>query len=284
MATSSDSLTITLVGSDEDAGHIRLSALLDELAAIQETLRHTERVLTGQRQSLLHYQVVGLRHSSPVAVDLKAVAPVSANVSIQPGEVVRHFTDNLDKLTQGQLPMRLPVKALEAYSKLGATTGRHVKRISVSTIRKLGHETDSNHNEPRTVVFDQSIGKVVQRLIGSKVTSPGSIAGYLDEINVHSEFTCLIYPRSGPQRVRCKFKQAHLGDITAGLGKFVTVTGILVYKKRGQYPHEVRVENVTVHTNSGGRRLLNELHGIAPGATGGLSSAEFVRRQRDEDW
>lgn len=58
-------ITITIKGSETDSGDVRLSEFLEQLDAIKEALRQTERVVSGNQEQRIYYRIVGLSHSSP---------------------------------------------------------------------------------------------------------------------------------------------------------------------------------------------------------------------------
>ena len=60
----------------------------------------------------------------------------------------------------------------------------------------------------------------------------------------------------------------------------MTVYGRLRYKSWDKYPYAISADDIAVHELPG--KSLEDLKGIAPEATGSLTSQEFVDRLNDE--
>jgi hypothetical protein len=62
--------------------------------------------------------------------------------------------------------------------------------------------------------------------------------------------------------------------------KYVTVFGRLRYKTWDRYPYAITADDIEVHDVAA--TTLDDLKGIAPHATGNLTTQEFVDRLNDE--
>ena len=120
------------------------------------------------------------------------------------------------------------------------------------------------------------------RRLEEKVTS--TIDGKLEQINIHNNAnTFRIYPSlPGASSVSCKFPHELLDHVQDALGSFVSVSGECFYRPDSAFPYKIKVQEMRVLPPSGELPSLSELRGIAPEATGGKSSEQFVRELRDQ--
>ena len=128
--------------------------------------------------------------------------------------------------------------------------------------------------------FREKLGNA--RRLEEKVIS--TIDGKLEQINIHNNAnTFRIYP-SLPiaSSVNCKFPQELLEHVQGALGSFVSVSGECFYRPDSAFPYKINVREMRVLPPSSELPSLSELRGIAPEATGGKSSEQFIRDIRDE--
>ena len=111
----------------------------------------------------------------------------------------------------------------------------------------------------------------------------GTIDGKLEQINIHNNAnTFRIYPSlPAASSISCKFSQELLEHVQGALGYFVSVSGECFYRPDAPFPYKIKVQEMRVLPPSSALPSLIELRGIAPEATGGKSSEQFVRELRD---
>jgi aspartyl/asparaginyl-tRNA synthetase len=111
----------------------------------------------------------------------------------------------------------------------------------------------------------------------------GELDGFLEQINIHGALaTFRVYPLVGPEFVTCEIDKSRSDEIKAALGKYVLVQGLIRYRKGVAQPYRIRVNQFEVLDESKQPTLL-DVRGIAPDATDGEDTDEFLRRLRD-DW
>ncbi len=265
-------ITLTIEGSSVDHGHVRLSDFLEELEALKEALRQTERsVFNADPQ--LYYRIVDASHSSPLRMVIEAVPPKPGKKARASAKrVISAFTKSVIEIKRRRRPKNLDLPVLEAYRGLGATLGKHVEALTISDPRGKVIPIDS--------VFKENIVDV----IGPDQFSVGSITGRLEKLNVHNTSRFEIYPTVGPHKLICTFDDSQLDVVRRAIKRYVTVTGRLRYKQWANFPHAIDTKHIDIHEMDDELPTLEDMRGIAPRATGDLSSEEFVRRMRDEDW
>jgi hypothetical protein len=163
------------------------------------------------------------------------------------------------------------VVLLQAFQKIGT---------------KLRHHTGLHltyQNEHLEVTGE--LATAVKELLGEDEIMEESMTGMLEMLNLHGRRKMFrIYPMVGPTKVDCYFPHRLEEKSIMGINRYVNVEGKFKYKRRFPYPYEVRVTGLEIYPNQNTLPSLQELCGIAPNATGGLSSEEFVKRIRDNDW
>lgn len=137
-------------------------------------------------------------------------------------------------------------------------------------------------NSETTIELDETFEENVRRLLMEEDSSYGRVEGTLDAANIHGATPKFwIYPRIGPDRIKCDFLPGTAEQIREALGQYVQVEGVKFFRPQSPYPYRVAVREFEIQARNTADALLN-LRGIAPQATGRLTSAEFVRAIRDE--
>lgn len=271
--THGNTITLTIEGSQVDNGHVRLSDFLDELEALKEALRQTERSMFNTDRPEVYYRIVDAEHSSPLRLVIEGVTSQPIRQSKKRAHaVVRGFTGNVGMLSRQRRPQKIDVPTLESYRVLGATLGRNVERILIAD------------NAGKVVPIDRAFQEKVTEAIGPDEKAIGSLSGRLERLNLHNVHRFEIFPTVGPRRVSCNFLENQLPDVLKAVNRYVTVVGLLRYKQWAEFPHAIDMDKMDVHEMESDLPSLDDIRGISPDATGHLSSEEFVRRMRDEEW
>jgi hypothetical protein len=271
---SSSRITIRLIGSDVDGGHVRLTDFLDELSGFCDTLAKLERMLSGRDKASLYYRIVDLSHQSPATVVLEAVKPKGAPIAAS--VVVRTFKSDLRALSKRKPPNKVDLEVLESYGEIAVPFQRNLRRVEVV------------ERGSKIIPIDSSFTEKVEHVIGPDSFAFGTVSGRLEQVNLHRRApTFQIFPTVGPRRVKCEFKSSDLrlrARVKLALDTYVTVHGRLRYKQWDEYPHTIDAKDIDIHETQGDLPSLNDLRGVAPDATGPISADEFVRAIRDANW
>lgn len=263
-------ITIRLVGSKSDGGHVRLSDFIDQLEAFSEALRQTERLLSGQDRPFVYYRIVALSYESPATVTIEGVSGKDAPV--RSTSVMQTFVTDVRALSKKKPPDKADLPMLEAYRDLSRPLEKHIHHVEIVEARN------------RVIPIDQAFTRNVDEVIGPDSFSFGSIAGRLERINLHNAHRFEIYPTVGPKRVKCEFRSDLKQQVKKALDSYVTVSGRLRYKKWDKYPHAIDARAIDIHEDEKRLPALHDLRGVAPKATGALSAEDFVRSIRDANW
>jgi hypothetical protein len=264
-----EKLTLVIESAD-DSEHVSLDDFVAQLDALRTALERTDASLNGGQQTI-EWEVVGLSHSSPATIELRARPTRRPRITkVPPSDVIRAFNSNVE-LLNGRLPpaANLDYSAVNSYRALGASVGAGRIRATVTTPFGMLH-------------LKPEIETTAAMVLEEDVVTQSSYKGVLEFINIHgrkNEFR--IYPSAGPSFVACAFDVSKLEEAKGAVGNNIRVYGKLIYKARSPFPYRIEVERIQVLQADSDLPGLLSLRGIAPLATGDVSSEEFVRRLRD---
>ncbi len=266
-------ITMELIGAPEDDGHLRLSELIKQLQAVKSALKQTERTITGRDEPELYYRVVNVTHSSPLSVTLEPT-PLKPEEGREVAKTtVKKFFSTLYMINKkNDAPEDFDLTALEAYRDLGTMLDKHVTGITLSSTKR------------NKVAIDKKFENKVSEIIGPDELVEGSMAGMLEWLNLHNTNIFHIYPIIGAKKIVCNFPKRLKEKVKTAIDSHVEVYGELRYKKWSNFPYAMNVSDLDILPPDDELPTLFDLRGVAPNATGELSSVEFVRAIRDEGW
>ncbi len=132
------------------------------------------------------------------------------------------------------------------------------------------------------VEIDDAFRRAIDEFIGGEVQSVGSITGRLDGLNVHSSNLAYLYPGDGTS-VACEFADSALSAVKAALKKRVRITGLLTRRLNSNRPVRVRILELEELPPNSDLPLFSALVGSSQGATGGMSSEDYLASLREGD-
>lgn len=265
-------IKIQIEGVAEDSGDIRLGDFIEELTAVRNALRQTERVVIRSDERAVDFKIVKLTQSSPAEVTIKVVSR-DPSFSHAPRNITRRFTTSLRMVRRGhRYAASLDSKTLETFQALNAPTKKHLSRVTVS-----GEHAQS-------VSIDQQFDRGLNRILSVDYRERDEILGRLERLNIHNTTQFDIYPPLGSSRIRCTAPKRLYQKILGGVGQWVLVDGWALYQKDSPFPYAMTVEDINPKTKDEDLPTMSGLHGIAPDATDGKSAEDFVRELRDAHW
>lgn len=260
-------LTIQLKGAVADDEHVRLSDFIEELATIKEILTDLDRQISGSQLPVTDFRIIDLSHSSPSRVVLEAV-PLDDKHGI---EVIDKFFSGLQQIREGSAPEEFDSVLLGKFARIGRGLRKHLTEVVFT-------------RDNSSVGIGRTFEAQVISIIGEDEISDGSVTGTLEMINFHGGVNKFnVYPTVGPQKVTCHFPSGLLEQAIKSVNRYINVTGKLKYKKRDKFPYAIDVLEIEIYPNEGELPTIFDLRGIAPNATGGLTSGAFVRRLRNAE-
>lgn len=256
-------ITVEIRGTDEK-DRLRLTDFIDQLNALENALRQTERLIYGE-SGRVYYRITQLRQESPAVITIEAVPLKRAP---DPTPIISRFFSYVEQLHEGTtVPAEMDLTALESFRNLAPTKKRHVSEFVVR---------NGKHQQRLNPTFRQR----VDRVIGPDELTDGSVVGALEMINLHNVQRFAIFQTIRNRKVTCSFQPEIKPTIIAALEKYVRVTGTLHYKKWDQHPHEVDVKTLEVFPDERELPTLLDLAGINPNIVGDQEPEEFLAEAR----
>lgn len=261
-------IKLIVEGADRDDGHVRLEVFVRELEKLKAALvKADEKVSEGRRCTF--FAVVGLSHSSPATVEIEA--RVRRNCADTRSRALKILSEAIQSVERGEFTESTDYEILSDIRDLASPVGESLK----SALLVVDQETH---------YLTTSIASRIADVMSDVEECHTTIEGMLEKINVHAQANLFtIYPDVGPSRITCKFPEWLAEKGISGVRRRVAVSGLAKYRKYSSFPHELTAEAVEIYGVDEDLPSFDELKGIAPEATGDLSSEEFVRELR-HDW
>jgi hypothetical protein len=271
-------ITLQIEGAIPGQEHVRLVDFLQQLTALRNALRKTEETVAGTAR--YEWQVVDLSHGSPATVVIEAVAMPGlvkdpndfVGLPDRRDEVVSRFFGYMHSLTvKREAPEELSRSALIAFKELAVPVSHDRVRSSL-------------RNGTESIEVDGSVQAVVDAILAPKTRESGTVEGRLEFINIHGGRNIFrIYPIVGPERVECSFPDDLLQVARESVGRAVRVSGELTFHMRDPFPHSIKAEEVETLPDDKDLPSLFDIRGMAPRATGGRTSEDFVSILRADE-
>jgi hypothetical protein len=262
-----NSFKIQITGAFEDNEHVRLTDFIEQLNAIKETLNELDKKLSKTSTTTVDYKIVDLSHSSPSSVVLEAI-PLDPNNN-NTVQIIDRFFEGIEKINSGTAPEDFDSNMLERFGKIGKSYKRRINRVMF-------------FRNSTSVQIGETFEAKIKQIVGEDKLYDGSVEGTLEMINLHrgvNKFN--IYPIIGVQKITCHFPNKLLKDAISSVGRYINVTGKLIYKERDKFPYKIDVQSIEIYPEENELPNIFDLRGIAPDMIGNISSEEFVRRGRD---
>jgi len=137
-------------------------------------------------------------------------------------------------------------------------------------------------NQFLSQVIDLQINKMPVSAHNDEVIE-SALNGTLEILNINKNNNLFnLYPIIGAQQIICDFPSTLLHKAIMAMDHYVNVIGQYQYQSGHPYPYYVQVTDIEIYPDENELPSLFDLQGIAPNATNGLSSEDFVRGIRDE--
>ena len=257
-------VTLELGGLPSEDGYIELADFLGALQQFKSALANADLATS-------HGRSVKLR-----VVELSMKSPATIGIEVVPLNPREDYSDDITSTffaaSQNQLD---PTRSEAALGLINAVT-----TIASMVGKKIAHAEFKN--SAHKVALTPELRSEVVRVLAPEYTTRGTIRGRLEFINLHSGANKFrIYPRVGSRRLICRFPVERLEEAVAAVNKTVAVTGTLTYRQGSLLPSTIDVTNIQVLRPDDELPFLSRLRGVAPDATDGMKSEDFVRKLRD---
>jgi hypothetical protein len=244
--------------SGGDGNNVAASDFLKQVSALRDLV-----LLSVHSAEAVETKIVGLSTNSPANVELEAVWTADE----RPLDVMGHFNAVRAVIDSGLAPKDLRRPALDALKEFVSVIGRGVREATL----QIGEVV---------IKVEQQARSRVEGVFEPDYTAEGTIDGMLEAVNIHGNRNqFVLYPVVGPTRINCFFPDEMLVQVKPTLGKYAIVSGLMKYRWREKFPFEARANHIEA-VEEGDQPSFEEILGIAPNATGGALSEDFVRELR----
>lgn len=261
-----DRITLIIEGLPEDEGQVRLGAFMSQLQHLNATITKLDRDVNDGKQAI-YYRIAELSYKSPVRVVLQ---PQSLPKRHYTGHAVIQSLGRITTaLENGHDLSGVDADLLEDIRGLARPVGKSVANV---TLLFNDHRFD----------LTEKVASKVDEALAVDEECEGAIEGMLEQINLHHNANVFyIYPEIGPRKLTCHFPPKLYDDAISAVGRRVEVYGTLRYRTGATFPHQVAVTAIEALPSESDLPSWEDLRGMAPDATGDLSSEAFVRELRD---
>ena len=243
---------------------VELPELVGAMGNFLGLLREVDSAVAQKKTGFLRWKVTALeRDPSP----LVGVTPLLQRNAVDDTgfRVEREVITNVVSLTdKGERSRYLSDAALSRVEKIAKTA----TKIGESTIYTSQTGNVALSTKVTVKTFDQ-----VREMTSIKSVSYGTIVGSLDSISVHRGKEFRVWDENIKRPVRCRFDMRQESRAKDLLGKRVIVTGMIQADRYGQ-PVAMTVESLD-GAELGNLPTIEEMVGLVPNFTGGLSLKEF---------
>jgi len=259
-------IRVKMGGRESDLQRVRLDDFLLALGNLKKCLKQIDYLVTKQQTSSAFYRLVGLNAGS-AELTIEAI-PYKTETDYTEA-ILRRFINGINRiLNKREMPEDFHSQLLQRIKDLAIPLERNTRTISLEYLDKR-------------INITAELKPIIDEMLGGEYISEGSVTGYLDALNVHSESFFYIYPSLGGRRITCAFEEEVLAEIKKGIKRYVDVFGILRYKQNELYPYEIEVKRVNVYPEESELPTLNDLRGMAPDIIGKIDSVTYIRKLRD---
>lgn len=261
-------IKIQIAGTESDSFDVRFDDFIKKMSAIKRALTETDRLISSEQS--VYYRIVDLTHSSPAAVEIEIVPRDSRFDNSE--LIAETFYTGIRMIQEAHdAPPIFDGQALRAFRDL---TPLPSEKITDLQIFRNGD----------SVSVHSTLTANIDSILGPDQYESGSVTGRMEAINIHAgQNVFTIYPTLEGYKLRCVFTTQLKELAVAAVNRNVTVYGRMKFKTRDTHPYEMSVKDIEVHSLVEELPTLGELRGVAPNATGGMRSEDFVRKIRD-DW
>jgi hypothetical protein len=261
-----DRITLIIEGLPEDEGQVRLGAFMSQLQNLSATITKLDREANEGKQAT-QYRIAELSYKSPVRIVIEP-----HNLSKQP-YVGHAIVESLGRVTHalenGEDLSGLDADLLEDIRGLAKPVGKSVANV---TLLFNDHRFD----------LTPKVAAKVDTALAVDEECEGYIEGMLEQINLHDGANVFyVYPEIGPRKLTCHFPTRLYDDAVSAVGRKVEVYGTFRYRSGASFPHQVQVSQIEPFPPISELPDWDDLRGMAPDATGELSSEAFIRELRD---
>lgn len=264
----SQKFTILVEGRDEGVPAERFVELIDKALAVLHSL---DARISEDGMPAIQWIIVKAATRSPLAVTLEAHVPEKRRDTSR--AVVKSWLRGMRKLESGKgVPSDFGDDALKIARALFGLLDRGVSRMEFSA----PGEEKVTPTLRSAAMIDEHFGRGAAHHYAET-----TVEGSLETVTIHGGDAFDVFDQLTGARIRCMLPEGKLNEAVDALGRRVAVSGRAKFSDKGR-PISIEVESIRVLSDKDNLPSAADFEGGGRlDITGGMDSAEFVRRLRD---
>lgn len=233
-------ITMKLERVNPNEKYVSVDTFVSQLKALEAALVYTELDFTGEHQPVVRYNVIAPQYDESATIVLEAVSPEKGQKSPllfgDYGEMVVERFFNV-------------LSTLKNCADIPNTIGTHVLLSCYNLTIPLRNELTAIHieNGESKITMNSEFQKNIRKVLGPDIRANGYVSGMLKTINLHGEEIPHIYSPVGHGHVACTFPIRLKREIDTGIGRHVSVYGVLYGKQRdSHFPYAVSIKEIDI--------------------------------------
>ncbi|MBX3386410.1 MAG: hypothetical protein KF768_07555 [Phycisphaeraceae bacterium] len=262
--------TFTILVEGRDGG-VPAERFVDVIHKVLAVLRELDSKSSGDGKPSIHWNITRATSNSPLTLTLEANVPARRRDTSR--TVFKSYMRGMRKLESGKgVPSDFDDDTLREARALLGLLDRGVARMEFAG---PGEEAVSPTLRSAALI-DEFMGRRAAYHL-----SETAIEGSLETVTIHGGEAFDVFDQLTGTRVRCILPDGQIGEAVSALGKRVAVSGRAKFSDKGR-PISIEVEEIRVLRDKSELPAASDFEGDGKlDITGGMDSADFVRRIRD---
>lgn len=264
----SQKFTILVEGRD---GGVPAERFVDVVHKALAVLRDLDAKSSEDGKAGIHWNITKATTNSPLTLTLEAHVPAQRRDTSR--AVVKSYMRGMRKLESGKgVPSDFGDDTLKEARALLGLLDRGVSRMEFAA---TGEETVAPTLRSAALI-DEFFGRRSAYHLSDTI-----VEGSLETVTIHGGEAFDVFDQLTGTRVRCILPDGQISEAVNALGKRVAVSGRAKFSDKGR-PISIEVDAIRVLRGTSELPAASDFEGEGKlDITGGMDSAEFVRRLRD---
>lgn len=236
------------------------------------------QALEAARALLELLDAAGRAHDEPIEWTLAEASHGSFDIAYAP---LAADSDTEDRAVELSTRILAGIEALREQAAIpaGFTSDmvRRVRDMAVAGGRVRAVSLQADGGTPH--ILDAVISDNAQAALQGRETSVGSATGRLDKVNLRGRSTVSLIDTDTDEPVECKIPEQRVGEVLGLINHEVEITGRL-FRDASGHKRKIEIWHIEPLEHEPPEPISNLIGVLGTDWTGGISSTEFVRRQR----
>lgn len=235
-------------------------------------LQDLDSALSQDRRGSIYWGITSIQRTSPAII---AFTGESQLIAIDHTAEVHHACI-VGMRRLGRLHELLPSYSDAALNKVKRLAG-YMRAKARKRLDLL--EVYSDNADLGTVSLSPELASAIESILTPRYESEGSVVGNLDSVTIHSGTEFRVWEEVTSRAVTCHFLSGQLEMVRNALGTRVLVHGHVRANYQG-HPVRIHVEGIEPYPADVELPSIEEMSGLVPDFTGGVSLKQFMEELR----